>query len=284
MISAKVIADSMSLTGERLITVEATHHRFVLAELNTHRAFSRNSASSRAIPISKQLDKVLETPALPIELCYNQPGMQAKEPLTDADKAKVEEILLVLRDQSVDAVKALQSIGPKNPETGQPLGLHKQWANRYLEPFMWHTVIVSSTEWENFFNQRYSTLAQPEFFRLAAAMRDAIDASSSTLVNYGEWHLPYILPSEREDFSDDVLKMISVARCARVSYLTHDGQKDIKADIALYHRMVTAKPPHWSPLEHVATPFKPTFMQRLRGVKPLGNFDNWSQLRHSESL
>lgn len=280
MISAKVIADSLGPTGDRLITVEATHHRFVLAELNTHRAFSRNSASSRAVPVVKQIQKVLDDPALPVEPCYNQPGMQAKEPLTAEDHEKVMKILLAHRDNCVDTVRALAEIGPLD-EKGNPLGLHKQWANRYLEPFMWHTVIISSTEWANFFSQRYSTQAQPEFFHLATAIYDAIENSYSTIVNHGEWHLPYISPDELIEFDVEVLKKVSVARCARVSYLTHDGKRDIKEDLRLFHKLVDAKPPHYSPLEHVATPFKPTLYQRIRGVKPLGNFDNWSQLRHS---
>lgn len=282
MIEAKVIADSISPTGQRLTTIEATHHRFVLAELNTHRVFSRNSASSRAIPISKQIKQILEYPALPIELCYNQPGMQAKDPLSEADSKQVEKILLRLRDETITAVEELAQVGPLDPKTGKPLGLHKQWANRYLEPFMWHTVIITSSEWDNFFSQRYSTLAQPEFFRLAACIYDAISQSEPTLINYSEWHLPYILPDELENLNDDKLKMVSAARCARVSYLTHDGKRDINEDIKLYDRLTSAQPPHWSPLEHVATPFKRPFFRRW--AKPIGNFNGWSQLRHNLEL
>lgn len=230
-------------------------HRFVLAELNTHRVFSRNSSSSRAIPIAKQIERVLEDPAVPMEFGANQKGMQAGEIVADTEGAMA--AWLAARDAAVDHVRQLLDIG-----------VHKQVTNRLLEPFMWQTVIVSSTDWENFFSQRCSPLAQPEIRLAAEAMRDAYMASSPTPVAAEGWHTPYI----REDEGDldlETKKRISVARCARVSYLTHDGKRDLDADLNLYDRLITADPPHWSPMEHVATP----------GDGP-GNFAGWLQLRH----
>src|SRR3954452_24195130 len=87
---AKVLADSVSPAGQRLTTLEATFPRFVLAEFNTHRVFSRNSASSRAIPVAKQLRRVLDDPYVPIEFGSNKPGMQAGPALAGANRDAAE--------------------------------------------------------------------------------------------------------------------------------------------------------------------------------------------------
>jgi len=281
-------------------------HRFVLAEFNTHRMFSRNSASSRAIPVSKQVKAIRENPALPLEYRYNQPGMQAAEEMGLEDRRQVERWLLKFRDRAADLAENLASIGPVNPDTGKPLGLHKQWANRYIEPFQYHTVIVSSTEWENFFRQRCSPLAQPEMRVAAELIRGAYQSSTPQVIHEGGWHLPYIHDEDRAwAFNEaknyayltatDLLIMVAVARCARVSYLTQNGVRDQNEDLNLYKRLVTADPPHYSPLEHVATPNPDNktvvelaerwFMGQLVPAKTLmvprvGNFLGWDQVRH----
>ena len=178
---AKVLADSQSPAGYRLTTLEATFPRFVLAEFNTHRVFSRNSASSRAIPIAKQLRRVLEDPYVPIEFGSNQPGMQAGPALTGEKRDAAEHEWLHARDDAVrrvlglvtDPEVALDGRRPardpaagrgRRPRAAQPsewLNVHKQVANRLLEPFMWHTVIVTATEWDNFWNLRCHPDAQP---------------------------------------------------------------------------------------------------------------------------
>jgi thymidylate synthase ThyX len=256
---AAVIADSVSPTGQRLTTVEVTLHRFVLAELNTHRAFSRNSASSRAIPVRQQIDAVLTDPALPVEFGANQRGMQAGAPLVGEELAVALSTWMAARDAAVAAVEELVE-----------LGVHKQVTNRLLEPFLWQTVIVTATDWEDFWSQRCSPLAQPEICAAAEAMRTATAASTPRPVAMGEWHTPYVRPEEA-DLEPEQRKRISSARCARVSYLTHDGRRDLAADEELYARLVEAEPPHWSPLEHVATPAPDGAPGNLRG---------WAQLRH----
>jgi thymidylate synthase ThyX len=259
--NAAVIADSVSEAGVRLTTFEVTLHRFVLAELNTHRMFSRNSASSRAIPVSKQVARVVHDPAIPVEFGANQPGMQAAAALTGAAHDAALATWLTARDHAVEAVEALAE-----------LGVHKQVTNRILEPFMWHTAIVTSTDWDGFWEQRCSELAQPEIRVAAEAMRVAFDASTPAAVTDGGWHTPYLQPEDSElDLA--TARAVSAARCARVSYLTHDGRRDVDKDLVLYERLVTARPPHWSPLEHVATPAAP-------GVTPPGNLRGWAQLRH----
>lgn len=259
MISAKVIADS-SHKGVRLTTMEVVMHRFVLAEFNTHRKFSRNSASSRAIPVHKRIKEIKENPALPIVWASEKPGMSGGDELPEFNLLKVKEEWFMVLYKAIDCAHIMVEHG-----------LHKSLVNRILEPFMWHTVIVSSTEWDNFFNQRCDPAAQPEMRLVAEAMRDALQASKPTELSEYEYHMPYITASDHLEDEND-LKKLSVARCARVSYLNHDGVRDIDADFKLYNRLVEGK--HWSPFEHVA--------QVLYG-KPTsyyGNFDKpFAQLR-----
>jgi len=260
--SAEIIADSISEDGHRLTTMKVTMHRFVLPEFNTHRAFSRNSASSRAIPVEKQIGEILGDPAWPVEYGSNKPGMQAGESISEDDSLVADQIWNEAKEFAIDYALQLHV-----------LGVHKQIVNRLIEPFMWHTTIVSATEWENFFEQRCSPLAQPEIRVLAEAMRKVYRESEPKMVNPEGWHLPYIMGDDHDlDIEDQ--KKVSVARCARVSYLTHDGQRDPQKDIDLFQKLVSAEPPHWSPLEHVARPVS------TKDIAPPGNFDWWMQLRH----
>jgi thymidylate synthase ThyX len=286
---AKVLADSVSPAGHRLTTLEATFPRFVLAEFNTHRVFSRNSASSRAIPIFKQLRRVLEEPYVPIEFGANQPGMQAGAPLEGEPRLVAEREWLGARDDAVRRVLALIS-GPGDLAPDEDLAaalariegvykgeerpaswlnVHKQVANRLLEPFMWHTVIVTATEWGNFFNLRCHGDAQPEIRRIATLMREAREASRPAQLGEGEWHLPLVRPEDREqvDSLEDLLK-VSAGRCARVSYLTHAGKRDLSADIGLHDRLLESG--HMSPLEHPAQPWDDEWC---------GNFHGWRSYR-----
>lgn len=265
MIYAKVIADSVTGTGKRLTTMEVQMHRFVLAEFNTHRLFSRNSASSRAIPIQKQIDKIIDDPAMPIEWGKNKSGMQSSELLDEKSAKRAEKIW---KKSSMKAVKTSLKL--------KKLGVHKQLANRVLEPYMWHTVIVSSTEWDNFFEQRCSPLAQPEIRAVADAMKIAYKNSVPNFLVKGEFHLPY-LQKDEETFDDNMKIKICIARCARVSYLTHDNVRSKASDLELFNRLISADPPHWSPMEHIATPMRD-------GLNPFGNFDGFAQVRHNLDL
>lgn len=268
---AKVIADSISPRQHRLTTMEIQFWRPVLAEFNTHRKFSRNSASSRAIPVAKQIERILAHPAGPLVYPQEQRGMQGGESLEGSDLIEAKSAWVDARMDAIHHAEVL--IG---------LGVHKSVVNRLLEPFMWHKVIVSSTEWWNFFAQRCSPLAQPEIRVVAEHMRAALVASDPTFVDYGEWHLPYV--GDDRDVLGSLapisvskipiaLAQISAARSARVSYLTHDGVRDVAKDLDLYAKLVGADPEHWSPLEHPATP-TPNVLEVP------GNFDGWRQLRH----
>jgi hypothetical protein len=261
--SATVIADSVSaVTGIRLTTIEVTLHRFVLSELNTHRAFSRNSASSRAIPSRLTRERVAASPAMPMVWASEQPGMQGGPPLSDRQAAEAARLWLQGRDAVLDVAESLSK-----------LGVHRSLVNRMLEPWMWHTVIISATDWDGFFEQRCSPLAMPEIRLAAEAMRSAMYHSEPSEVDRDGWHLPYVREDELA-LPLQVLRRVSAARCARVSYLTHDGVRDIEEDLRLFRRLATARPMHASPLEHVATP---------AGCldEPLGNFQGWVQYRHA---
>lgn len=259
---AKVIEDSISPDGIRLTTIELRTWRFVLAEFNTHRTFGRNSASSRAIPFARQLERMDELgPAYPISWPKEQKGMSGGDEFNDDMVRQMHTAWDMQARQAVDMAKALAGAG-----------LHKSVVNRLLEPFMWHTIVVTATAWENFFVQRCSPLAQPEIRVTAELMQDAMRGSEPKPLEFGEWHLPYF---ETEDYEainsmhgvDETWpRRISAARCARTSYLTQDGRRDPDADLTLYDRLVSADPPHWSPLEHVATPWAANTQVPLHSV------------------
>lgn len=277
---AKILLDSVSESGNRLTTMEVTFPRIVLAEFNTHRVFSRNSASSRAIPVLTQLMRIEENPFIPIYWGKNQSGMQADVELSVNEQELAVAIWLAARGDMLLRVRELLD-----------LGVHKQIANRLLEPFMWHTVIVTSTEWSNFFALRANPMAQPEIRRIAEMMQALYDTSEPTVIERDEWHLPLIQPEEADLVTTQpgMMRQISAARCARVSYLTHDGKRDLDADLTLYKRLVSGG--HMSPLEHVATPYG-TYTKKTVGDsygrvaevqvwEPAwsGNFYGWKQLR-----
>jgi thymidylate synthase ThyX len=254
---ARVVADSISPAGHRVTTFVVCFLRFVLAEFNTHRVFSRNSASSRAIPFAKQMEKVLGKPAIPLVWPKEQKGMQGGPDLAGPDAAQAQKDWT---DAALHAVHYASKLAKR--------GVHKSVANRLLEPFLMHTVVVTATDWEGFFAQRCSPLAQPEIREAAEMMRAAYEASEPTPLAEGEWHLPFIDASDvtlaQQHLIDTeggmnlaglnrLLVKMSSARCARVSYETHEGKRQIGGeggDLALYDKLVSAKPAHWSPLEH----------------------------------
>lgn len=248
--AAKILADSISPDGVRLTTFEVTMPRIVLAEFNTHRMFSRNSASSRAIPVKTMLKRVREDPYVPSSWGKNQKGMQAGEDLGPAGAAMAKDLWLEARNKAVKSVSQLLT-----------LGVHKQLTNRLLEPWMWHTVIVTATEWSNFYNLRDNEMAHPDIQIPAHLMWQAAESNEPKKVGYSEWHLPLIFPEDIEAVCtlipddtlwEETLVKISCARCARVSYLTHDGKRDLQKDLELYDNLL--QPGHMSPFEHAARP------------------------------
>ncbi|MGA7356684.1 MAG: FAD-dependent thymidylate synthase [Candidatus Cybelea sp.] len=254
---ARVLLDSVSPAGVRLTTLEVTFPRFVLAEFNTHRVLSRNSASSRAVPTSKLIDRVERDPVVPLEWGRNKAGMSASDVLSDEEGQAARAIWLEARDDAVVRARELLA-----------LNVHKQELNRLLEPFLWHTVIVTATEWSNFFDLRCAPNAQPEIRAAALEMRAAIDASRPQRVALGKWHTPLLQEDER-DLDLEARRRISAARCARVSYLTHEGKREIEKDLELFERLKSDR--HLSPFEHVATPAPDEAFH--------ANFRGWIQMR-----
>lgn len=268
--NAKILADSLNPKGIRLTTFEVTYPRLVHSELMTHRVFSRNSASSRAIPIQKMIENIRKDPFTPVWWGKNQKGMQVQEEHTGFRKELIKFIWLKARYIVIFIAWLLYK-----------LDLHKQIANRILEPWMWITVIISGTEWENFYFLRVSKFAQPEIKEIASMMRDLYWNNEPMRLEAGAWHLPMWRDDDpTEALFDNVnltlntsvpsCTLICTGRCARVSYLTHDGKRDLQADIDLALEKL-APSGHWSPFEHVA--------QVQDDDAWYGNFCGFKQLR-----
>lgn len=287
-IAAKIIADSYCPRSQkRIITMELEYPRFIHAEFMTHRMFSRNASSSRAIPVSKMIENIKKDIAMPIHWGQNQPGMQARTELSKDDKQRAVKYWLEACNQALIQAQHMHDIGA-----------HKQIVNRILEPFMHIKVIVTATEWKNFFVLRDHQDAQPEIRELAIQMKKAIDTSVSKPLPDNYWHLPYVddddfkavyehmkkgrITRDEPPMKDQFMMLcaVSAARCARVSYLTHNGQKPtIEQDLELYKKLVMSEPPHMSPCEHQATP---DLWHNGAFVHPelSGNFVGWIQFRH----
>lgn len=257
MIKSKVICDSIGRHGHRITSFVFTYPRFIHAELMTHRVFSRNAASSRAIPIQKMIDDVKKCPARPVHWGRNQKGMQANEALSRDEALRA----IALWDKA-----ALQAIGIAQEMVD--LGVHKQVANRLLEPFAHITTLVTATDFHNFFSLRADPDAQPEFQTLAFhALNSYLDSTPKVLAP-GEWHVPF------GDRMPDALTiaqqlMIATARAARISYLTFEGQINPSEDYRLHDRLKEGG--HWSPFEHSA--------QCAETSERSGNFIGWLQYR-----
>lgn len=247
--AAKILAHSITENGREILTFEVVFPRKVLAELNTHRLFSRNSASSRAIPVKKMIRMVMENPYIPTKWGKNKKGMQAVEEITPKECQEAISKWLQARDQAVTIVEQLAF-----PTDEGGLNIHKQIANRLLEPFMWHTAIITATEWSNFYHLRDSPMADPDIAIPAGIMRQLAYDSEPKLLKQGEWHLP-LVGAEYGD-SDELIEEIGVKLCtgrtARVSYLTHEGIRDPDKDVEMHDGLLANG--HMSPLEHPARP------------------------------
>jgi thymidylate synthase ThyX len=249
--------------------MEITMPRIILSEYNTHRMFSRNSASSRAIPIEKMLQRVREDPYVPTHWGKNQKGMQADV-----------EVDVKTQEHAKKEWLAACAFALSQAEILLKLGIHKQVTNRLLEPFMWHTAIVTSTEWSNFFNLRCNSQAHPEMQALAEHMQAAMANSKPCAVAPGQWHMPFVTDEEREIYKPEYLVKVAVGRCARVSYLTHDGKRELEKDVALHDQLLHDG--HMSPFEHVAQPMGGSISSPCSQHVPApfyGNLRGWKSYR-----
>lgn len=280
-ITATPVQISINPNGVKLYTMELVYPRFILSEVNTHRMLSKNSASSRAIPIKKMVESLN---ASPVHWGKNQPGMQAKEELTGAQLDLAKSIWLNSRDQAISNSIFMES-----------LGVHKQIANRITEPWMMMKTVISGTEWDNLLWLRNHEDAQPEFHELAKKIQEVLSNPVWKLFELGEneWHVPYV--SRKRDsngvlryYSNDLeltleqAKKVSASCCAQVSYRALDESLG-KAEM-IYDKLITSQPIHASPIEHQATPVITWWQEGVshidrEGNQWSGNFRDWIQHR-----
>lgn len=262
-ISAVVVADSVNeANNQRITTLKIQVPKFILAEINTHRVLSKSFQSSRAVPNKVMREKIEKDPFIPIYFGKNKSGMNAVEKLEPVKKTICTFWWKMARNVALVAHKQMEKAG-----------LHKQSANRILEPFMCVTGTLTSTDWDNFFRLRYSKDAQPEFIAFVKCVHDAIVKSTPKVLKSHETHLPYITDSERETLSKGDQVVASVARCCRSSYGRNGQVFPIEKDRELFKRLI--EDCHFSPFEHVA--LCPT-TNSLKN-KNTRNFTYWLQLR-----
>jgi len=287
-IQAKIILDSISPLGVRLTTFELEYPRFILAEFNTHRMISKNTASSRAIPVQKMLEYVTTSPAVPVEWGKNQPGMRADHQVDSETAKNAETTWLQARDHAVRFSAVLHE-----------LGIHKQVANRLVEPFQTVKTVATATEWANLWWLRDHPDAQPEFRELAHQMHELYKQSQPAPIHWWEWHLPYVPTKQAFNHhqmfidSDTGLEMsvtdaiqVSASCCAQVSYRKTD--MTLEKARRIYHQLIESKPAHASPVEHQARPMHPSedypgtpgvSHRDISGELWSGNFRGWIQHR-----
>jgi thymidylate synthase ThyX len=294
MITAKIIADSIAQNSKRLTTFELEFPKFLVAEFNTHRAISRNSASSRAIPFSKMVENIKANPAMPVFWGKNQAGMSAAEELDSlVERPRVQEVT-VLGEKSYRNYLATDIQYARNLwreamdraiESAQKLhdlGCHKQIINRIIEPWMTTKVIATATDWDNFFFLRNHKDAQPEIAYLAKLMVEEYKNSRPKQLFSGEWHIPYIefsrdykgarYSANGEELSLEDALVLSTSLCAQVSYRKSDDS--IEKAKSIFNKLINSRPMHSSPAEHQGTPHSdPNHVS--------GNFRGWIQHRHT---
>lgn len=256
-ITVQVVKHSITRADSPIATLALVYPRFIHGEFMTHRMFSRNAMSSRAVPVAKMIEQVRNDPVVPIHWGANQPGMQANAELQGDDRERALAEWLRAAKTAADHAETLMDIGA-----------HKQVVNRILEPFQWMHTIVTATDWDNFFELRCHDAAEPHMRALAECMRHALSLSKPVV---RDTHIPYFDDMEFLKVKNvEEACMVSAARCARVSYLNHDGSDPVIAkDLALAEMLKTSK--HASPFEHIA--FAAGAETRSR------NFTGWTQFR-----
>lgn len=249
-VEAKVVLSSNGPIGQdavgNITTVEAKFHRFILPELSKHRVQSQSASSSRALGLKKVINQVTKDPAMPVYWGKNIKGkMVAQKQLSEDEIETAEEVWLEARDHAVERVLELND-----------MELAKELGNRLLEPWVWQTMTITATNWQNFFNLRIHKDAQPEMCVLAHTIQQAMRDTLPEWVAAGQWHMPYLSDRERELFGEngqsEILRKVSIARCARTSYL--GPAKTVEEELGLFERLTANELIHAVPMEHVARP------------------------------
>ena len=265
-ITSEIVEDSI-FENSQITTFQVKLPTIILAELNTHRVFSRNASSLRAIPVKEIIRQVQEEPFIPSVWTSNKPGMQGDIITDEEEIMKMECLWLESRDKALDSAGKMMNSG-----------LHKQVANRVLMPYLYTNDVITTTKMKNFFNLRLSPEAEPHMKQLAERMAKSLLLSKTKTLEIGEWHIPYILDAEEDASLEDKIR-VSVARCARVSYKNFDGWiSKFDDDLKLYEKLLTNG--HASPFEHVAvatfSPIDYIGMNKLGDSQfdPYRNFDS----------
>lgn len=297
-ITTTPLASSITQDGKRIDSMLLRYPRMVHADFMTHRVFSRNASSSRAIPLKRMLK---EEPYIPL-FRANQPGMAAGDFLSPEDQEAAEAIW----QDMADYIRAgVAKLGLPKEEGG--LNVHKQWVNRPTEWFGYISVVVTATDWINFLGLRDESGAQDEIQALAKSMRGLLEAQTPRLLGPNDWHLPFVdLEADTDEIKrlmlDDVdhalallkkvdfafanltevlsidrlLIVASAARSARASYNDFDGTKaTIDRDVGTFLKLAASQPVHASPLEHQARASRPGAFQKDRE----GNLAGFQQFR-----
>lgn len=277
---AKVIAHSQGYDQLPVVTFEISFPRVILAEFNTHRVISKNTSSSRAIPVKRIIERIRNKPYFPFFWGKNKSGMSADE----------ECILPVTNPFSgvpMSREEAWQSIIDTNiawAEAFSDAGYHKQIVNRLIENFGYVTMVATSVHWANFFTLRDHKAAQPEIQSLAKKMKEALANSKPKFLKEGEWHLPYVTDDEKAFYKLEEQILLSTARCASTSYLTVDGfALDINKAGDIWEKLFAEIPIHASPAEHQCTPdhYVTTYGEEGWSHPELhGNLTGYKQNRH----
>jgi len=240
--ATSILSSVHAVTGDRLDTLLLRFPRCILAEFNTHRVFSRNAASSRAIPVAKLIADVENDPFVPLVWTRNEPGMQGRDVLDNLGELSAR---LYWKDAMNEALRFADRLAD--------IGAHKQIVNRILEPFAHVTVVVSSTTWDGFLAQRDHEDAEPHMQILAREIRKALIGATVQVLQPGQWHLPFVKSLNGTAMNLEYAKMLSVARCASTSYKTVDGfDMSLERATEIYDKLANADPIHASPFEHVA--------------------------------
>ena len=248
-----ILVDSINDSGYRLTTFECTYARYIHAQVLTHRMIAKNSSSSRAIKTKNMRKKLEANPVYPQFWGLAEKGMQA---YTEADldlQEKGKAIWKRMMDAVLEGTKELDE-----------LGFHQQIVNRPTEWFGNITTVMTATDWIPFFKLRTAHDAQPEIQLLARQMQEAYDNSQPQYVGPDEWHTPYI--QDDESFDTETRIKVSVARCARASYLTQRGTRSVEKDLELFDLLISSG--HMSPTEHIATPSDDTYHGCFKGWLP----------------
>lgn len=265
--TAKVVLDSTNPDGDRVTTIEATYPRNIHSEYLTHRKFSRNAASSRAIPAEKQIETVRNEPFVPSMWQVEAGGMQGVDGLPDELAGYAEALWQSAAEGACAAAESIRNVGTHYCDTvGLPedhpwrqIRIHKTMPNRIIEPWAYITVIMTGDDWSGFFQQRCHPDAEIHMREMAEAIRAAMAVSKPQKLGWGEWHLPYVTGYDEDEirsqyYQEPVVALceISTARCARVSYMNHDGTRDLAKDRQLFQRLKEGSGfGHRSPAEQV---------------------------------